>query len=112
VSLTTATSVGDGFFGAIGVGVVTAAAAAAGVASIPTPLTEAGWDGWMLHRYFALEAALGAGSDGEFVNLQLDSKAMRKLTEDDSLAMVAEVAENGTATATLQARIRVLSMTG
>ena len=106
------TAVGDGFFGAIGLGIVTTAAATAGVASIPTPITEAGWDGWLLHRYVAVESSIGAGSPGEVHRLDLDSKAMRKVNEDESIVMVWEGTENGTAVINVQCRVRVLSMVG
>ena len=109
LALESATSVGDGIFGAFGIGVVTAAAAAVGVGSIPTPLTEAGWDGWMLHRYFDLRRALGVGSPGEFTRLELDSKAMRKMNADDRLVFVSDVIEDGAISASLLFRTRVLS---
>ena len=41
LSLTSATSAGDGFFGAIGICVVSDQAFTAGVGSMPTPITEA-----------------------------------------------------------------------
>ena len=47
--LTAATAVGDGYFGAVGIGLATTAAVAAGAASVPTPITELGWDGWLYH---------------------------------------------------------------
>ena len=114
--LDTANSVADGFFGAFGMAIVTSAAAAAGVASIPTPLTEAGWDGWFLHRYFSVirggagvaGTAEGAGSH----RLELDSKAMRKANEDEAIVGVLEVTETGIATMSAQVRVRILSMIG
>jgi len=108
--LEVAASVGDGFFGAFGMGVVTSAAAAAGVASIPTPLTEAGWDGWFLHQYFSVGRSLNG--DGESALLQLDSKAMRKGNEDEAVVGVVEVIENGAASMDFQVRVRILSMIG
>ena len=108
--INSASAVGDGFSGALGIGIVTAAAAAAGVASVPTPLTEVGWDGWMLHQFFGAFRTLGAGGNGEFDRVVLESKAMRKATEDDSLVFVLEVAEIGTATLDVLFRTRVLSM--
>ena len=112
LSLKSSSAVGDGFFGAIGIGVVSTAAATAGVASIPTPLTEAAWDGWMLHQYLVVEDVDGSTGNGAMDRVQLDSKAMRKLTEDDSLVLVWEGIETGTATGAVQCRVRVLSMTG
>jgi len=112
VGLETAASAFDGYFGAFGMAIVTSAAAAAGVGSLPTPITEEGWDGWLLHRYFAIERTLGAGSPGEYDRLQLDSKAMRKANEDEALVGVVELLKNGTSIANVQVRARVLSMIG
>ena len=107
--LTSAVTVGDGFIGALGIGVVTSSAAAVGVGSIPTPLTEAGWDGWLLHKYFAAHASVAAQGPGGVVSAELDSKAMRKMTADDRLVFVSEVIEKGAASASLLFRARVLS---
>ena len=112
VSLISATSAGDGYFGAIGIAIVTAAAAATGAGAIPTPITEAGWDGWLLHRYLSAEKTLGAGSPGEFDRAILDSKAMRKASEDENLVIVEEFTETGTAVIAIQVRVRILSMAG
>jgi len=109
LNLEAATAVGDGIFGAFGVAVVTEQAAVAGVGSIPTPMTEAGWDGWLLHRYFDLRRSLGVGAPGEFTRIELDSKAMRKMTSDDRLIFVSDVIEDGSISASLLFRCRVLS---
>ena len=106
-----ATSVGDGFFGAIGMGVATSAAITAGIGSLPTPITEEDWDGWMLHRYFGCRGGIvGDSGDSGWEALQLDSKAMRKIAEDESLYWAVEVIETGTATMQLVGSARVLSM--
>jgi len=116
LSLLTAAANGDGFFGAFGMAIVTAAAAAIGVTAIPTPLTEAGWDGWLLHQYLSVER-ITAGSDigegwSEYDRRVLDSKAMRKANEDEVLIGVWEGAETGISTGAIQVRVRVLSMIG
>ena len=104
-------TVGDGFFGAIGLAIVSAAAAAAGVGSVPTPITEAAWDGWLMHRYISAVRAFEVGGPGLYTQYELDSKVMRKVTEDDALILVVDVVETGTATMSIEARIRLLSMT-
>lgn len=107
------TAAGDGFGGAVGIGVTTAAAFAAGVAACPTPLTEEEWDGWMWHHYFQLRAVTATIADG--VNSQavafevdIDTKAMRKLTDEMVVFGCTEVELGGTATMELQARSRML----
>ena len=113
LSLKTSNAIGDGLFGAIGMAIVTTAAATAGVGSIPTPITEAGWDGWLLHQYLAVEEAIVAGQAvGAFDRRVLDSKAMRKANEDESIILVWDGAVTGTMSAAVQVRVRVLSMIG
>ena len=94
----------------MGIGIATLAAVTAGVASVPTPITEAGWDGWLWHMFFQCRAAGiidgSAMGDTDAVNptaaavrFEIDSKAMRKF-EDTDLAIYAalEVSEVGTST--------------
>jgi len=112
-AIMTVGTTGNGFFGAFGMGKVTSAAAAAGVGSIPTPITEESWDGWLLHQYFNVLRGVSDGGNGAgAMNLELDSKAMRKLSEDEAVVGVLEVVENGTATLDVQTRVRTLWMTG
>jgi len=111
LTLSAATAITDGFFGAFGMAVVSTASATAGVASIPTPLTEAGWDGWFVHRYFDVRASIDRQGP-QSVNLQIDSKAMRKVNEDESIVMVVDLIETGSASLLLFAATRVLSMVG
>ncbi len=78
--------------GAIGFGIISDEALAAGIASIPDPYDDANWGGWMLwqsfaHRFETLDATssfLGSWS------MELDSKAMRKVTPGESLIMMVE----------------------
>ena len=99
-TLKTAAAVGDGFTGAVGVGLVTLPAFTAGILSVPTPVTEAEWDGWLWHFYFDVRSGLAGVSDGSgSVRAQADSKAMRKLQDTTTVAYAAiEVTEVGTAT--------------
>jgi len=106
--LESATSGLDGFAGAIGIGVATSAAVTAGAASVPTPITEQAWDGWLYWNRLDLRAASvmgsAAASDIDILNsvtavqrFDIDSKAMRKLRVDDSIYCAIEVTEVGTA---------------
>ena len=96
--LTSSTSAGDGFFGAFGVGIASSAAFAAGIASLPTPVTEAGWDGWMYHTWLQAHEGSpdGPGDAGAF-RVEVDSKVMRRVSEDMTLYAAAEFTEGGTA---------------
>ncbi len=57
--LSTASGAQTGFTGAFGIAVVTAAAAAAGAASVPTPITEQDWDGWLYWQSIGIFSAIG-----------------------------------------------------
>ena len=96
--------------GAMGIGVVTADAFAAGIASIPGPLSDLDWDGWLWHQFFDLIA--GSPMDGTVADDRssinstsaaaryvIDSKAMRKLEENMVIfGMIETGAEEGTVT--------------
>ena len=99
--LLTGTAAGDGFCGAFGIGLATAAAVAAGAASVPTPITEQAWDGWLY--WMPIQLAVQGTTTFEAVSYQLidvDTKAMRKLNEEDAIYAMVEIEnEEGTATA-------------
>jgi len=122
-ALTSAVAAQNGFIGAIGVGLVTTAAFSIGITAIPGPIDEAGWDGWLYHRFFSIMAAApidgGAAADGDLIHpttaalrVEVDSKAMRKFDEDMTLMAAAQVVEIGTATAQLSFNSRVLVKLG
>ena len=99
IVLEAAANIGEGFQGAIGIGLVTDQAFAAGSASIPDPIDEQAWDGWMYHRHFSLHATTATISDG--VNTgrlawEIDSKAMRIWEVGNTLMMKMQVVEIGT----------------
>jgi len=97
----------SGFSGAFGIGKATAAAVLAGAASVPTPITEEGWDGWLYHRFFTMKAVApldgGASADLDGLSvpqcsrvIEVDTRAMRKLDIEDSVFAIVEVIEVGT----------------
>jgi len=102
----------DGFVGAFGIGVVTSQAFAIGVTAMPTPFTDMDWDGWLFHQFVSirgLDPATDLNPDGpRFQRFEVDSKAMRKLKEDDTIFAMIDVVESGTATARLDFNSRVL----
>ena len=80
---------------------VTEVAFAGGIGNVPTPITEQDWDGWLywtpisVHVQDAADPGLGRGSTQI---VEVDSKAMRKFDEGDTLMAVIELVEVGTAT--------------
>ena len=82
-------------FGALGMAVVSTPAATAGVASIPTPITEEFSDLWFLYAYFATANSVGggAGTGVPVTNgmvFPFDSKAQRKVVSDESIVVTLE----------------------
>jgi len=110
--LTIASSGGDGFHGALGIGVFNLPAIVAGVASLPTPLTELAWDGWLYHQFFdvhAHSAVEAEFNDSTTFDYEVDSKAMRIMeATDQALLALVEVVEIGTATMNIFFESRVL----
>ena len=104
LQLAAATAAGDGFIGAFGVGIVTDEAFAAGIAAIPGPLTAPDWEGWFVHQLFALRsinimaASNNAIQDASSIlHYEIDSKAMRKFSQGQTMVAVVDVVELGTA---------------
>ena len=78
--------------GAFGIGLVSAEAFAAGVASVPEPFTDSDWGGWMVIESFAFDWDFGTGVGAQFdsIMLPIDSKAMRKVEPSTVMVVVAE----------------------
>jgi len=100
--LTTVTAAADGMHCAVGIGVFTIEAFAAGVASVPSPLGDDDWNGWLYHRYFDLHGlqagSVAAGAGGTTsIQFEVDSKAMRKVNENVIVGCLLETVEVGTA---------------
>jgi len=90
---------GDGYFGAVGIGVVPETAFAAGITAIPAPLTQLDWDGWLWHQFFSVHDSDITRDPSPSVHFrtEVDSKAMRKLDRAQTLVAVTEVVEIGVA---------------
>ena len=95
----TSGAAGDGWIGAMGIGKTTQQAfTVGGVTSLPGPITEVDWDGWLYHQFFSLHgpAAFASNGTGPFTrNIEVDSKAMRKLGGAELLFAIIEVTEEG-----------------
>ncbi len=90
-------AVAEGFAWAMGVCIVSQNAFGAGVASIPSPITDIDWGGWFVHEQGMLitpEAAL-ANYGPEFERRPIDSKAMRKMHVSDTVVACFETTESG-----------------
>ena len=106
LQLGTADAQGSGYAGAFGIGVATTPAFVAGAGAVPGPITEQDWDGWLYWAPVQLTAAgvitavANTAMDAQtgVQRIDFDSKAMRKLTEDDTIYGALEVTEVATAT--------------
>jgi len=81
--------------GAYGMCIVTDTAFAAGAGSIPGPWSDSGWDGWFVWRSFnfTVVSATGTGFQSDaYLRHEVDSKAMRKITDDETVVLMAETA--------------------
>ncbi len=81
----------------VGLGIIVASdeAVAAGVASIPSPVSDAA-DSWIWHQFVPLQAQAGTGVGASLNAMSvvscgvIDSKAMRRLRIGDNLVLVME----------------------
>ena len=93
----------DAYTLGVGVIVVKDEALVAGIGSMPGPLSGLE-QSWIWHHMFSLGPAATATTDGAQIllnqTIELDTKAMRKVQDGDTLAIVWEgVQDNGTPTA-------------
>jgi len=107
--LSSAASDTEGYHGAFGIAKATSAAVLAGAASVPTPITEEAWDGWLYHRYIhlmtagpiaaatAAQEALQNSNVTAALRVEIDSKAMRKSDVNEAFYACIEMVEIGTA---------------
>jgi len=120
IYLSQATAAVNGFLGAFGIGLVSSAAFTAGAASVPGPVGEIEWEGWMYWTPIQLlsAAAIDAGvsADVDAINgvsavhrIPVDTKAMRKKGTQETLMACIEVTEVGTATMQMAFSSRMLN---
>ncbi len=108
LQLTSVGSPGDGFSGALGIGIVTEAAFDIGISAMPTPVTEVEWEGWMYHQWFSLHAS-DTALDVPPLSFQIDSKAMRKFGSDMTIFAAIETDfEDGAAVLDVRFATRML----
>ena len=119
VYLKSATAQVDGFVGAAGILLVSDEAFAAGVASIPGPITDLDFNDWMWFQMFSIKSggaiAAAAATDEDQINATvaaarypIDSKAMRKFPVGKVMVGVIEVLESLNATMDADIALRTL----
>ena len=80
------------FAGAYGLCIVSNEAFAAGAASVPRPFDDANWGGWIVWQSFGghLEFSSGVGVNLEQLRYEINSKAMRKIKDNETVVEVCE----------------------
>ncbi len=78
--------------GAVGMAIVSEAAAATGAGAIPGPWTDNDWDGWFVLQPFSLifDVTTDIGRQTIQTVIEVDSKAMRKTLDGDTLVVMIE----------------------
>ena len=104
----------DGFFRcAFGICIVTENAFNAGAGSVPAPVADVDWEGWMVHQFFsirAISATLGNTEGPANFRMKIDSKSMRKVRISDVVVGVVECTnETGTTVMGASLTSRMLS---
>ncbi len=98
-------------FGAVGLAVVSNESVAIGVTAVPTPYGDADSDFWFMHRFWAapmhFASAVGISMRAGW-SFDLSSKAMRKVTTDQTVILVME---NGDATGGVRYRLDLRILT-
>ena len=100
--LEVAAAAGAGFQGAFGIGIATLAAVTAGIASVPTPITERDAENWLYWTPISThggDATAGSRNwqNGAF-DYEVDTKAMRKFPSEMAIYAAIEMVIDGTAT--------------
>ncbi len=110
--LSSATAQGDGFRVVLGIGIASDNAfSVGGVNSLPDPIVDIAWDGWLYHVQFNLKASSTTITNEEgatMVRHVVDSKAMRKFKSSDVMFGVTSVQENVSAILDVHLETRLL----
>ena len=110
--LITAAAVGDGFNFAAGIGIVSTTAFVVGSGSVPSPFDDIEWGGWMWHKMWSMRTAVAGLAVGDpSVNpmlIPVETKAMRKLGVEETVALILQTGENTTAVVNVSSATRML----
>jgi len=109
--MTAVVAANDGYSCAVGACIVSNDAFAIGVTAVPTPIEDMDWNGWLYHRFFhvhSVSTAVTATDSSLVLRFEVDSKAMRKIAVNETLCMVMEVLERGTASLSVWFDSRIL----
>ncbi len=83
----------ESYLGAMGMAVASEQAVAAGITSLPTPVTDDDSEAWFLHDYFMGAFLFGTGvgfTENNLMN-RIDSKAKRKVDDGEDVYLAVEL---------------------
>jgi len=109
--LTTVVTADDGYHFAFGMALFTEQALVAGITALQRPISDAGWEGWIYHRFFDVHGPKSAEvlSQASIINnFEIDSKAMRKTGSGMFLVAIMELVEVGASVAQFNFQSRIL----
>jgi len=111
--LTAATTAGDGFHWAAGIGIVSAEAFSIGITAVPKPFADKEWPGWLWFQMGTIMSpiVLGNVTSGpqQVLQIPIDSRAMRKIAPNEVVTLIVEFAEHGAAVCEIRGATRMLS---
>ncbi len=109
--------VGDIMLLTFGICVVSQDAQAVGATAMPDPFDDASWPGWLWFQLGALHTPIKAITTGAgdpnfpfWQRVDIDTKSMRKLRQNEVLFMNVQVGETAAATMDIRGATRVLAM--
>ena len=110
--LTSADGAGSGYTFGVGIGIVSNDAFAVGVTAVPKPIADADWPGWLWYDFVSAKAPIGAISAANWQQvpqvITIDSKAMRKFRNNETLFVIVELAEVTSAVMEIACMTRIL----
>ncbi len=106
--LAAASSITDGFIGAFGLCKVQVQAFDIGITALPLPIDDMGSEVWWYHRFFTIRSGKTTLATDFGMDIQTDTKSMRKLEDGAILVPVIQVTEFGTADLRVNFDSRVL----
>ena len=96
----------------LGIAVVTAAALGVGGLSLPGPIADQGFDGWLWHQYVPFDSVSLTAGDPQAMTVnarvEIDAKAMRKLPVDYAIVLIGELSTGDMGTVTVTGGLRFL----
>ena len=112
-ALVAASAAQDSIVYGFGIGMTEVEAFTAGAGSVPSPITDAEWPGWLFVDYGTMSTSVGALAVGDPSEnprrVEIDTKAMRKFRLNSVVFAVVEAGEVGTCIMDVTVIVRMLN---